>query len=116
MPLTRGWLRGYNKNRMVFEFAMVTDKGVTVNCEISSTAMDDLAGMRGTHPNEREVQFLHYREAIERVASDIFDGDTLVQGAVIPGIRQAYSKCTPRLAEGTTTASFFHCANFWRRR
>jgi hypothetical protein len=32
---------------------------------------------------EREAQFLELREEIERIASDIFDGDTIDRGAVV---------------------------------
>jgi hypothetical protein len=35
--------------------------------------MDDLAGARGSFPEERERQFLHLREAIEPIASGIYD-------------------------------------------
>lgn len=40
---------------------------------ISSMAMDQLAGTKGTLPAEREAQFLHLRGSIERIASDLFD-------------------------------------------
>ena len=72
MPLMRGRIFGYNANRMVFEFTMMHDLRI-VDCEISSTAMDDLAGEKGVRPNEREAQFARIRDAIERVASEIFD-------------------------------------------
>jgi Protein of unknown function (DUF1488) len=83
MPLTWGWVRGYNTDRMVFEFAMLNSKGETVECEISSVAMDDLAGARGTYPGEREGQFLHLREAIEPIASGMFDEEARKKGVVI---------------------------------
>ena len=68
----RGRAFGYNANRMVFEFSMMHDLRI-VDCEISSTAMDDLAGEKGVRPNEREAQFARLRDTIERVASDIFE-------------------------------------------
>jgi hypothetical protein len=83
MPLTRGWALGYNTERMAFEFAMLNNEGETVECEISSVAMDELAGKRGTLPAEREALFLRLREAIERIASDNFDEGTIVRGAVV---------------------------------
>jgi hypothetical protein len=72
MPLMRGRIFGYNANRMVFEFTMMHDLRI-VDCEISSTAMDDLAGEKGVRPNEREAQFERLRDTIERVAAEIFD-------------------------------------------
>jgi Protein of unknown function (DUF1488) len=75
MPLVRGQIIGYDATLMVFEFTMI-DKTVTavVECQISSVAMDQLAGGRkGTMPVEREAQFLHLRHAIERIASDLYD-------------------------------------------
>jgi hypothetical protein len=68
---------------MAFEFAMFNDKGEIVECQISSVAMDELDGKRGTLPTEREAQFLRLRQAIERIASEIFDEDSPVLGAVI---------------------------------
>ena len=47
MPLVRGQIIGYDATLMVFEFTMI-DKAVTavVECQISSVAMDQLAGSR----------------------------------------------------------------------
>ena len=75
MPLVRGQIKGYDATLMVFEFTMI-DKAVTavVECQISSVAMDQVGGGRkGTMPVEREAQFLHLRQAIERIASDLYD-------------------------------------------
>jgi hypothetical protein len=71
MPLMRGRILGYDATRMAFEFTMMHEAKI-VDCEISSTAMDDLAGEKGVRPNEREAQFGRLRDTIERVASDIF--------------------------------------------
>jgi Protein of unknown function (DUF1488) len=46
MPLIRGRILGYDANRMTFEFTMMHETRI-VDCEISSTAMDDLAGEKG---------------------------------------------------------------------
>ena len=73
MPLTRGRTIGYDAGRMTFAFMMMDDKAKIVDCEISSAAMDQLAGNRGTPPVEREGQFLLLRDGIERIASDLFD-------------------------------------------
>jgi hypothetical protein len=82
MTLMRGRIVGYDVDRMAFKFMML-NKVETVECEISSVAMDDLAGKRGTLPAEREAQFMRLREVIERIASDKFDSDTIVRGAVV---------------------------------
>jgi hypothetical protein len=62
---------------------MMLNKGETVECEISSVAMDDLGGKRGTLPAEREAQFMRLREVIERIASDLFDKGKPRQGGMI---------------------------------
>jgi hypothetical protein len=76
MPLMRGRILGYDAERMTFQFTML-NKAETVECAISG------AGKRGALPAEREAQFLCLREAIERIASDNFDHDTIVRGAVV---------------------------------
>jgi Protein of unknown function (DUF1488) len=82
MPLVRGRILGYDADRMAFEFTML-NKDETVPCAISSAAMDELAGKRGTLPAEREAQFVRFRETIERIASDQFDSDSTVRGEVV---------------------------------
>jgi hypothetical protein len=82
MPLVRGRILGYDADRMAFEFTMLNEDE-TVPCEISSAAMDELAGKRGTLPAEREGQFLRLRETIERIASNEFDSEAIVRGAVV---------------------------------
>ena len=77
MPLTRGNIVGYDLARMMFQFTMLSSDARTVVCEISSVAMDAIAGVRGTLPTEREAQFLRLRDQIERIASDRFDRDNL---------------------------------------
>ena len=73
MPLTRGRTVGYDTSWMTFEFTMMDDKAQVVGCEISSAAMDELADTKGTMPPDREAQFLHLRDRIERIASDVFN-------------------------------------------
>jgi hypothetical protein len=73
MTLERGQVIGYDTDRMTFEFTMTDGKGKMVHCKISSTAMDELAGFKGTRPFEREAQFLKLRDKIERIASDLFE-------------------------------------------
>jgi hypothetical protein len=82
MPLTRGRTIGYDVGRMMFAFMMMNEKAQIVDCEISSAAMDHLAGNKGTPPAEREGQFLHLRDGIERIASDLFDEMPLLGGKI----------------------------------
>jgi hypothetical protein len=58
---------------MTFEFTMTDAKANFIDCKISSTAMDQLDGAKGTMPAEREAQFLRLRDEIERIASDLFE-------------------------------------------
>ncbi len=67
VELTRGSALGYDAARMAFLFTMVHGAKV-VDCEISSSALDDLDGTKGTRPGERAAQFTRLREMIERVA------------------------------------------------
>jgi hypothetical protein len=72
MPLTRGRILGYDPDQMTFRFTMMHEAKM-VDCEISSAALDDLGGEKGTRPGEREAQFTRLRDEIERVTSDTFD-------------------------------------------
>jgi hypothetical protein len=84
LSLERGTIIGYDASRMAFEFTMI-DKAtvVSVACQISSAAMDQLAGTKGTMPDEREAQFHALRDAIERIASDLFEeGISSPDGAI----------------------------------
>ena len=55
MTLERGQIIGYDVSRMAFEFTMIDKARIVVDCEISSTAMDQLAGTKGTMPDEKEA-------------------------------------------------------------
>jgi hypothetical protein len=47
MPLERGRIIGYDASRMAFEFTMIDRADVVIiECEISSAAMDQLAGTK----------------------------------------------------------------------
>jgi uncharacterized protein DUF1488 len=82
MPLMRGRILGYDANRMIFEFTMMHDARI-VDCEISSVALDDLAGEKGVRPSEREAQFKRLRDTIERIASGTFDESGMSRGETI---------------------------------
>jgi hypothetical protein len=74
MALERGRIIGYDVGRMTFRFTMIdANTAATVDCTISSAAMDQIDGSKKTMPSEREAQFLRLREKIERIASDLFD-------------------------------------------
>jgi Protein of unknown function (DUF1488) len=82
MQLMRGSLVGYAAERMVFLFTMMR-AAETVDCEISSSALDDLDGKKGTWPDEREAQFERLRDQIERVVSDTFEQNGQPEGETI---------------------------------
>jgi hypothetical protein len=82
MPLTRGQVVGYDNERLAFAFTMMND-GETVKCQISDAAMDELAGVRGTQSIARQAQFVTHRDAIERIASDLFDKAPGMKGYVV---------------------------------
>ena len=74
MPLTRGRVVGYDANRMTFKFTMMDQGAMAVECEISSVALNDLDGHRGSGKTpDRDAQFAAHRETIEKVASEEFD-------------------------------------------
>jgi hypothetical protein len=83
MPLSPGQLVGYDDARRIFRFTMLNG-AETVSLEISSAAIDDLAGGVSGGPAGREAQFLTVRRQIERVASAIFDdGPIDNQGGIV---------------------------------
>jgi hypothetical protein len=82
MPLTRGQILGYDNERLAFAFTMMND-GEVVPCQISDAAMDGLAGTKGTLSIARQAQFVAYRDAIERIASDLFDKAPSIKGYVV---------------------------------
>ena len=82
MPLTRGQIVGRDNERLAFAFTMMND-GETVHCRISDAAMDELAGTKGTPSIARQAQFVTHRDAIEQIASDLFDKAPRVKGYVV---------------------------------
>lgn len=57
--------------------------GETVECQISDAAMDELGGVKGTESIARQAQFVALRDAVEGIASDLFDKMPLVKGRTI---------------------------------
>lgn len=83
MPLQRGEVRGYDFDRMVFEFTML-NQGKVIPCAISTAAMDDLEGRRDVKPDQRLDQFIRLREVIEERASrKFFEGQDQADRPVV---------------------------------
>jgi hypothetical protein len=82
MPLTRGRIGGHDNERLAFAFTMMNG-GETVECQISDAAMDELAEVRGTPSIARQAQFVAHRDAIEQIASDLFDKAPTIKGYVV---------------------------------
>jgi hypothetical protein len=82
MPLTGGQITGYDGERLAFAFTMMNGDEA-VPCQISDAAMDELAGTKGTPSIARQAQFLAHREAIERIASDLYDEAPRFKGYVV---------------------------------
>src|SRR6476659_3200989 len=82
MPLTRDRIIGHDIERLAFRFTMLNDTD-TVECQISDAAMDEMGGSKGTESMARQAQFLALRDAVERIASDMFDKVPVVKGRVI---------------------------------
>jgi len=91
MPLTRGQIVGHDNDRLAFGFTML-DGDIPVECQISDAAMDELAGETGTLSIARQAQFLSHRDAIERIASELFDSSRHVKGTVV----RIFTKHIPR--------------------
>jgi Protein of unknown function (DUF1488) len=82
MPLTRGKIVGYDGERLAFTFQMM-DGDEAVECRISDAAMDQLIGTKGTESLARQALFVAHRDAIEKIASDLYDASPPVKGWVI---------------------------------
>ena len=88
MPLTRDRIIGHDNERLAFKFTMLNNEA-TVECQISDAAMDELAGVKGTESIARQAQFLALRDAVEGIASDIFDKGPRRQRLGRPYLHQA---------------------------
>ena len=91
MPLTQGRIVGYDNERLAFRFTMLNGDE-TVNCQISDAAMDVVVGTEGSLYTVRQAQFLAHREAIEKLASDLFDAADAMPGSVVRYLLEAYSE------------------------
>ncbi len=82
MPLTWDRIIGHDNERLAFRFTMLNDAD-TVECQISDAALDELGGVKGTESIARQAQFLALRDAVEGIASDMFDRVPVIKGRVI---------------------------------
>jgi len=82
MPLTRGQIVGHDEGRLAFAFTMMSD-GEAVQCQISDAAMDELAETKSTPSIERQAQFMAHRDAIEQIASSLYDKAPRIKGYVV---------------------------------
>ena len=84
MPLQRGEVLGYDFNRMVVEFTML-NQGKTVQCAISTAAMDGLEGKHDVKADQRVDQFVRLRDAIEeeRASRKFFEGSVGAERPIV---------------------------------
>jgi hypothetical protein len=94
MPLTRDRIIGHDNERLAFRFTMLND-GDTVECQISDAALDELEGVKGTESIARQAQFLALRDAVEGIASDMFDRVPVIKGRVIRIFTKHIQKSSP---------------------
>jgi len=77
----------------------------TVECQISDAALDELGGVKGTESIARQAQFLALRDAVEGVASDMFDRVPVIKGRVIRIFTKHIQKLPPSPADPIATGS-----------
>jgi hypothetical protein len=96
MPLTRGTIIGFNASRMSYHFTM-TDGQRVIDCQISSAALDELAGQRSKPPRaaNRDAEFLELRDQIEELVRDRFDSEGN------PKLVRIFAKHIPKSAPGS---------------
>jgi len=82
MPLTRDRIIGHDNERLAFKVTIL-NAADPVECQISDAAMDELEGVKGTESIARQAQFLALRDAVEGIASDMFDRVPVIKGRVI---------------------------------
>jgi hypothetical protein len=82
MPLLRDKIEGHDDDRLAFRFTMLNDMHI-VQCQISDAALDELAGTKGTESVAREALFTSLRNAVEKIASDLFDESPRARGYVV---------------------------------
>lgn len=104
MPLTRDRIIGHDTERLAFRFTMLNGDDI-VECQISDAAMDELGGTKGTESMARQAQFVALRDAVEGIASEMFDGMTVVKGRVIRIFTKHVQISPPSPAERIATGT-----------
>jgi hypothetical protein len=102
MPLTRDRIIGHDNERLAFRFTML-NAADTVECQISDAALDELGGVKGTESIARQAQFLALRDAVEGIASDMFDRVPVIKGRVIRIFTKDIQKLPSSLADPIAT-------------
>ena len=72
MPLTQGKIVGYDADLMAFKFTMRNGQQI-VPCQISISALSNLADRRRGSTGDFQTEFKANRELIEAIASVLFD-------------------------------------------
>ena len=104
MPLIRDRILGHDNERLAFRFTML-NAADTVECQISDAALDELGGVKGTESIARQAQFLALRDAVEGIASEIFDKGPCVKGQIVRIFTKHVQKSPPSPAERLATGS-----------
>jgi hypothetical protein len=104
MPLTRDRIIGHDNERLAFRFTMRNDADM-VECQISDAALDELGGVKGTESIARQAQFLALRDAVEGIASDMFDRVPVIKGRVIRIFTKHIRKLPSSPADPISTGS-----------
>ena len=104
MPLTRDRIIGHDNERLAFRFTML-NAADTVECQISDAALDELGGVKGTESIARQAQFLALRDAVEGIASDMFDRVPVIKGRVIRIFTKDIQKLPSSLADPIATGA-----------
>jgi hypothetical protein len=107
MPLTRDRILGHDNERLAFRFTM-RNAADTVECQISDAALDELGGVKGTESIARQAQFLALRDAVEGIASEIFDKGPCVKGQIVRIFTKHVQKLPPLLADPIATGGEPH--------
>ena len=82
MPLTRGKAVGYDADSMTFKFTMKNGQQI-VQCQVSISALSDLADRRRGSTGDLQAEFKANRELIEAIASALFDRSSNVETRVV---------------------------------
>jgi hypothetical protein len=104
MPLTRDRILGHDNERLAFRFTML-NAADTVECQISDAALDELGGVKGTESIARQAQFLALRDAVEGIASEIFDKGPCVRGQIVRIFTKHVQKLSPSPADPIATGA-----------